>query len=90
MADFTDDTLGEKVGQSPAAHSVILRAVRPSLGKFLIKIVIPTPLYICNVSHIIWPLVNLAPLDSEPMVLWLLGRLYPWVIVHMGDWPHER
>ena len=35
MADFTDDTLGEKVGQSPAAHSVILGAVRPTLKKVL-------------------------------------------------------
>ena len=34
-AYFTDVTLAEKDGQPPAAHSVILREVRPNFKKFL-------------------------------------------------------
>ena len=44
-ADFTYATLAEKDGQPPAAHNVMLRAVRQIFKKFLEKIVIP-PLHI--------------------------------------------
>ena len=42
--DFTDVTLVEKDGQSVAAHSVILRVIRPYSEIFLIKNSHPHPL----------------------------------------------